>query len=89
MEKKIVLNNNGIRIVTCCASCQFKEYSSCKGRLFRICKKHNVEVKGGDICDDWQISSDVRNEGKLGKKPTYEKESEKQDVSFNNSEIEL
>ena len=62
MEKEdCIVNNHGLRIMKCCASCEFKEYTGSDG--FRHCKLHDVHVRPSDLCESFAILPSCMDEG--------------------------
>ena len=57
-KPKYVLNQQGLRVRKCCASCMHKtETTSDK---YRECLKHGIIVSPGDVCNDWMMSKPLR-----------------------------
>lgn len=65
-EKKPMVSRNqfGIKVKTCCASCQFKEFGR-NGK--RICTRlFNKEVEPSDGCKYWLMSEGLQKAGRSG-----------------------
>lgn len=56
---RIVTNGHGVRIKTCCASCEWATISEVLLRKDagkqRYCIKHNLTTKNSECCDCWEM----------------------------------
>jgi len=59
-EIKFELNQFGIAVRKCCASCALKKYSY-DGK--RLCSLNNKVVRALHICRKWQMSEGLKNAG--------------------------
>lgn len=60
-EIKFELNQFGIAVKVCCASCALKKYSY-DGK--RLCSLNNEKVETLHICRKWQMSEGLKNAGR-------------------------
>ena len=60
-EIKFELNQFGIAVKVCCASCALKKYSY-DGK--RLCSLNNKVVRALHICRKWQMSEGMKNAGR-------------------------
>ena len=51
-------NKYGIEVKACCASCKYKKLTR---TTMRYCRKKQINVSPHDVCDQWEISSLLRN----------------------------
>lgn len=59
-NKDYVENIHGLRERKCCASCKHRAFVVNR----RVCSLHDiVDIKPGDVCDDWELRPAVRSEG--------------------------
>ena len=56
-----VMNEHGIKVKRCCASCAFREYRYGT----RYCTQHKVEVGARARCRKWQMSEGLKNAGNI------------------------
>ena len=59
-EIKFELNQFGIAVKVCCASCALKKYSY-DGK--RLCSLNNKVVRAIHVCRKWQLSEGLKNAG--------------------------
>ena len=65
-NKVFTTNDNGVRIVKCCASC---EHCSSDGReVIRICMAGHGERPNTYLCKDWEIQQTLRKDAKYSLK---------------------
>ena len=58
VQPKYVLNQRGLRVRKCCASCMHK--SETNSDKYRGCLKHDITVSPRDVCNDWMMSRSLR-----------------------------
>ena len=58
---KTSVNAYGVKVKHCCASCASKhlEGETCE----RICKKFDMEVESGHVCEEWAMSALMKSVG--------------------------
>lgn len=62
MEKEeFFINNNGMRMRRCCASCEHKGYTM--NENYRKCKIHDIDVIPSDVCDSYSVNPKCMDEG--------------------------
>ena len=58
---KYVVNENGISVKKCCASCRFKK--NIRLMTVRNCTKKKMQVEPDFICNHWEMSEGLRVAG--------------------------
>ena len=58
---KYVVNENGISVKKCCASCRFKK--NIRLMTMRNCTKKKMQVEPDFVCNHWEMSEGLRVAG--------------------------
>ena len=74
VKKEFTRNAKGVRIVKCCASCQYCGIDGVREQV-RICKNGRGEHANDYLCNDWTIRKkldevELKADGRI-KKPSY------------------
>ena len=59
---KFEVNQYGISVKKCCASCRYK--GNIRLVTMRLCTKKKIQVEPGYVCRCWEMSEGLRNAGK-------------------------
>ena len=60
-QEDFFVNNNGLRIRRCCASCIHKDYT--ENENYRKCKIHKVDVVPSEVCEEYEPHPKCIDEG--------------------------
>ena len=58
---KYVVNENGISVKKCCASCRFKK--NIRLMTMRLCTKRKMQVEPDFVCSHWEMSEGLLSAG--------------------------
>ncbi len=60
-NEEFFVNNNGLRMRRCCASCIHKDYTESVN--YRTCKIHKVDVVPSEVCESYETDPKYMDEG--------------------------
>ena len=59
-EMEVTVNQYGVRIRKCCASCKDRDFDD---KELRCCKLTGKHVRGNNVCDKWSLSDRLETLG--------------------------
>ena len=59
-ELEVTVNQYGVRIRKCCASCKDRDFDD---KELRCCKLTGKHVRGNNVCDKWSLSDRLETLG--------------------------
>jgi hypothetical protein len=59
-ELEVTVNQYGVRIRKCCASCKDRDFDD---KELRCCKLTGKHVRGNNVCDKWSLSNRLETLG--------------------------